>query len=412
MKSLFYENYRDKLPLAYRMRPVLLDDFLGQESIVGEGKILKKLIKKKKMVNSIFFGPPGSGKTSLAEIISNEIDFYFENLNATTASTKDIKEIVKKAENRLKIEGKQTLLFLDEIHRFNKLQQDSLLPSTENGVIVLIGATTENPYYSLNSSLLSRCMVLEFEKVSEESIKILLERTLVKINSIFSEEVISYISFVSDGDVRRAYNYLNLIIESEVEDDLEKIKELLGVKKSFYHKEEDKYNTISAYIKSMRGSDPDSAVYWLAKMLTGGEDPVYIARRLIIFASEDIGMANPDAVVMANSALTAAEKIGMPEIRIILSNITIYMAISTKSNSSYSAINEAIKSIDEIGVQEIPKKLIKGFESRYKYPHSFKDSFVEQGYMMERLSFYKPKNNRNENLIKDKLKNLWGWEYE
>ncbi|BDU50141.1 replication-associated recombination protein A [Haliovirga abyssi] len=416
MNNLFYSIYKNKMPLAFRFRPKKLEDYIGQNEILSENKILFKLIKKKNIVNSIFYGPPGTGKTSLAEVISNEVNGYFENLNATTATVKDIKNIVENAEKKLKIEGKQTILFLDEIHRFNKLQQDSLLPSTEKGTIVLIGATTENPYYTLNNSLLSRCLVFEFNKLKNKDIKQIIRNVEQKItnNNIqkIDDEIIDYISKLSNGDARQAINYLQLIIDLDLELDIKEIKEILGKNRISYDKKEDKYNIISAYIKSIRGSDPDSSIYWLAKMLVGGEDPKYIARRLMILAAEDIGLANPDALVIANAALNAAKEIGMPEIRIILSEATIYLAISTKSNSSYEAINNAIKDVESGINYEVPKHLLNIPDSGYKYPHSFEGNFVNQKYVGNKVFYYKAGNNKNENMIMKKLKKMWEWDNE
>lgn len=413
MNDLFYSIYKDKMPLAFRFRPKKLEEYVGQNKILSKNKVLFKLIKKKNIVNSIFYGPPGTGKTSLAEVISNEVNGYFENLNATTATVKDIKNIVESAEKKLRTEGKQTILFLDEIHRFNKLQQDSLLPATENGTIVLIGATTENPYYVLNNSLLSRCLVFEFSKLDKKDIEKIIknvERQINKDKEEIDDRIISYIAELSNGDARQAINYLQLIVDLDLELSIAELKNILGKGRINYDKKEDKYNIISAYIKSIRGSDPDSAIYWLAKMLVGGEDPRYIARRLLILAAEDIGLANPDALVIANATLNATKDIGMPEIRIILSETTIYLAISTKSNSSYEAINKAIEDVENGLDYEVPKHLLNIPNSGYKYPHSFEGNFVNQKYVEKKVLYYKAGNNKNENMIMKKLKKMWEWD--
>ncbi|OQY10779.1 MAG: recombinase RarA [Fusobacteriia bacterium 4572_132] len=406
MNNLFHNIRDEKQPLAYRMRPKNISEYVGQKKIIGKETILYKMIKQKKIMNSIFFGPPGTGKTSLAKVIAKELNEGFESLNASTASVKDIKLIVEKAEIDLRNKGEKTILFLDEIHRFNKLQQDSLLPATEKGIIVLIGATTENPYYSLNNSLLSRVMVFEFEKLKDDDIKILL-RNAIKLDKIkIKKEIENYIVEMSFGDARRALNYLEVITESEIEQELEMIKKIFGKKSFFYDRKEDKSNIVSALIKSIRGTAPDAAIYWLAKLLEGGEDPKYIARRLVILAAEDIGLANPEALIMANSALNASKEIGMPEIRIILAEVVLYLAISSKSNSSYLAINSAIEEIKEGINYKVPNHIKKNNNNAYLYPHNYKENYVKQDYLGENKKYYKPGKNKRENLIQVKLDKL------
>jgi len=411
MNTLFQKNYDGIRPLAYAMRPETLDEYIGQEKIIGRDSVLRKLIEKGKMINSIFFGPPGTGKTSLGVLISNELDFSFEKLNATTANLNDFRKVIDRANRRLELENKRTLLFLDEIHRFNKLQQDALLPHTEDGLIVLIGATTENPYYVLNNALLSRSMIFEFEKLSKNEILKLIDNALNYKNIKLDPEIKFYIEELSSGDGRIALNYLELISEIGETMNLEEVENLLQKRKAGYHKKEDKYNTISAFIKSIRGSDPDAAVYWLAKMLDGGEDPRYIARRLLISASEDIGLANPEGLTMANAAIMACEKIGMPEVRIILSEVTIYLAISSKSSSSYDAINSAMMDIKNGVIEEVPTYLTDLGKKDYKYPHGYDGNFVYQEYKENNKVYYIPQNNKNERMILEKLNKLWKTKY-
>lgn len=390
------------------MRPKNLDEYIGQEEVIGPRSVLRNLISKNKMVNSIYYGPPGTGKTSLAELISGELDYYFEKLNATTAGLADFREVVERAKKRVEIEGKRTLLFLDEIHRFNKLQQDALLPYTEEGLIVLVGATTENPYYNLNNALLSRCMVYEFKKLEEHHIIKLVDNAIKNLEIEEIEDSIkAAIVKLAGGDARIALNYLELYYNSKDAMSTDELLTLFEKRREGYHKKEDKYNIISAFIKSMRGSDPDAAIYWLARMLDGGEDPRYIARRLMVHASEDVGMANPEALLMAHAAMDATERIGMPEVRIILAQTTIYIAISSKSNSVEKSIDLALRDIKNGNLQDVPKHLKNQYSDLYKYPHAYEGNFVLQDYMNNHSRYYETGENKNEKMIQLKLDKLW-----
>ena len=404
--NLFENLYEEKKPLAFRYRPKTLEDFYGQEKLVGEKGVLKRIIEKGTFMNSIFWGAPGTGKTTLAEIIANRMNYNYEYLNAIKSSVSDIKELSERAKRIFSIEGRQTLLFFDEIHRFNKLQQDSLLQDLENGNIILIGATTENPYYSLNNALLSRCLAFEFKKLNEEDLFKILKNINRKEKFDFSEEILSYIAEIIEGDARQAINILELLSNTGVNFTVEEVKEVLNTKKS-YHKTEDKYDTISAMIKSIRGSDPDAAVYWIGKMISGGEDPMYLARRLVILSSEDIGLANPQALPIAVAGMHATKEIGMPEARIILSEVAIYLALSPKSNSAYLAIDAAISQIENDKIQEVPKHLTKLGAKDYKYPHAYPENFVRQDYMNKKIKFYNPGDNKFENAANERQEKLW-----
>ena len=407
MNSLFQNNYENIKPLAAKLRPVSLEEFVGQKKLLGKQGILRKLIESGNISNSIFFGPPGCGKTTLGEIISKSIDAHFKTLNATTATLEDLREVVEEAKKNIEFYNKKTILFLDEIHRFNKKQQDALLSYCESGLIILIGATTENPYYSLNNALLSRVMIFEFKPLEREDIEKIVKNGIEKLQLKVSQDIVDSILEISKGDSRVALNYLELYKNSCAGLEDKEILEIFNQRRSSYHKEEDKYNLISALIKSMRGSDPDAAIYWLARLLEGGEDPRYIARRLVIHASEDVGMANPEAMLIANSAMQASEKIGMPEIRIILAQAVIYIAISTKSNSCYNAINKALEDVRNGDLEEVPINIAHNPQG-YKYPHDYEDNFVRQDYQRKKRKYYFPNGNKNEKLINEKIKKLWG----
>ena len=404
--NLFQGNYKNVEPLAYKLRPKTLDDFVGQEKLLGKDGIIRKLILNSTLSNSIFYGPPGCGKSSLGQIISNTLDCNFEKLNATTASISDIREVVEKARKNIELYGKRTILFLDEIHRFNKTQQDALLSYTEDGTLTLIGATTENPYYNINNALLSRVMIFEFKELSYKDIDKIIKKASDYLKIEVPDKIREIITDISQGDSRIALNYLEMYNNIYSQMTEAEIYNIFRERQLSFDKKQDKYDMISAFIKSVRGSDPDAAVYWLGRLLDGGEDPRYIARRLFIEASEDIGMANSEALLIANAAMNACERIGMPEVRIILSHATIYLAISSKSNSVYNAINTVLKDIKDGNVQEVPINICHD-NVGYKYPHDYPDNFIKQKYMNKKKKYYIPGNNKNEKKIAEKLNKIW-----
>ena len=403
--NLFSNPAQKPFPLALKYRPKQLSEFFGQAHLIWEKWVLKPFIQKGSFINAIFRGNPWTGKTTLAELISKLLKYEYVYLNATKASTTDIKNISQTAQKRRDVEGIQTLVFLDEIHRFNKLQQDALLEDLELGHFILIWATTENPYYNLNNALLSRCLCFEFKKLSETELFNILKAIDQKEQFWFSDEILTFLSESTEWDARSAINLLELISKVDQNLSLEEIKNLIPTNKS-YHKTEDKYNTISAMIKSIRGSDPDAAVYWLAKMLAGWEDPEYIARRLTILAAEDIWLANPQALPIATAALHAAKELWMPEIRIPLAEVAIYLALSPKSNSAYNAINTALDLVSKQDIQEVPLHLTKLWANHYKYPHNFKNHYTDQQYLQKPLELYIPCENKFETAAQERLKSI------
>ncbi|MBR6504239.1 MAG: replication-associated recombination protein A [Clostridia bacterium] len=395
-------------PLAYRMRPKKLEDIVGQEHILGEDKILYRTIKADRLSSIILFGPPGCGKTSLAKVISLTTKYKFIKLNAVTSGVGDIKNAIEETKNFMLNPSGKSILFIDEIHRFNKLQQDALLPYVEDGTIILIGATTENPYFEVNKALISRSMVFKLNPVEVEDVFKVLKRTLdaeegLKLYNVkISDKTLRKIAFVSNGDIRTALNGLEVAVlttkpDSEgiinITDEI--ASQSVSQRKAIFDKNGDShYDNISAFIKSVRGSDPDAAVFYLARALEGGEDPVFLARRIVILSSEDIGLANPNALVVATSAMQAVTMIGMPEARIILAEAAIYLANSPKSNSAYNAINKALEDVRTKDTGDIPMNIrnapAKGMEelgygNGYKYPHDYPGHYVEQQYLPDKM---------------------------
>lgn len=426
-------NLNSNTPLAEILRPKTLDQVLGQEHLTGKNGPIRKMLENDTLNSLIFWGPPGTGKTTLAEIISETSGRKFYKLSAVSSGVKDIRDVIDEAKKQNLFSGKSPILFIDEIHRFNKSQQDSLLHAVEKGWVVLMGATTENPSFEVVSALLSRSQVyvlksLEFEKL-EELIRIASEKYNENHHTDFivkdKEALIQY----SGGDARKLINAVENVLnqhlnsgKSEItnEDVLAVLQETMAI----YDKNgEQHYDIISAFIKSMRGSDPNGAVYWLARMLVGGEDIKFIARRMVILASEDIGLANPNALVMANNCFQAINVIGNPEARIILSQTAVYLAVSPKSNSTYTAINEAMSLVKKTGnlpvplhLRNAPTKMMKDMDygKNYGYAHSYEGNFVELEFMPEELSgksFYKPGNNSTENKIAEQLKKKWKGKY-
>ena len=395
-------------PLAYRMRPRTLEEYVGQKHILGKDKILYRTIKADRLSSIILFGPPGCGKTSLAKVISETTKYKFEKINAVTSGVSDIKKVIDDAKNLFLNPTGRCILFIDEIHRFNKLQQDALLPAVEDGTIFLIGATTENPYFSVNKALISRSMVFKLEPLTEEDIldvlKMSLERKdgLGEYNIKIEEHTLKVIASISGGDVRTALNGLEVaVLTTEMDKDgyiniTDQIAaDSMQKKKAMFDKSGDShYDIISAFIKSMRGSDPDAAIFYLARALNAGEDPMFLARRITIAAAEEVGMANPNALVVANAAMQAVHQVGMPEARIILAEAAVYVATSKKSNASYLAINKAMEDVSTKDTGEVPMHIRNapveemknlGYHEGYKYPHDYPGHIVEQQYLPDKM---------------------------
>jgi putative ATPase len=421
------KNINKYCPLAVRMRPRNLGEFVGQRHILGEGKLLKRAIDADKITSLILYGPPGTGKTALAYVIANITKAHFQEINATTSNVQELRDAIRASKERERASGKKTILFIDEIHRFNKAQQDVLMPDVEQGNPVLIGATTHNPFFSLVSPLISRSIVFELKKLSREEIITILknalkdkDRGLGRMSIKIDDKVLSFLAEASDGDARRALNALEVGAlttrpgkDRVLDFNIKVAEESIQKKQVVYDRDEDShYDTISAFIKSMRGSDPDAALYWLAKMLYAGEDPRFIARRIVICAAEDVGNADPQALVIANAAFQIAEFVGMPEARIPLAQATCYIACAPKSNASYLGIEKAMKDVEESRTQEVPthlkdanypgaKKL--GHGEGYKYSHEYKDHYVKQEYILEKKTYYEPTDIGYEKKIREYL---------
>lgn len=398
----------NKEPLAFRMRPQVLEDFIGQEHVLSKGKILYNTIKSDRLTSLIIWGPPGCGKTSLAEVISNTTKYKIYKMNAVTSGVGDIKKVIEDTDNLFLNPDGKSILFIDEIHRFNKAQQDVLLPFVENGKIILIGTTTENPYFEINKALISRSLIIKLEPLKNEDIIKIIKKSLVsecglkEFDIQITEKQLNWIATIAQGDVRHALNGLEIAVLSSKIDKNGKIiitdeilKESYQEKKQIFDKTGDShYDTISAFIKSVRGSDADASVYYLAKAIEAGEDPMFLSRRLVILAAEDIGLANPNALVIATTAMQAVKMVGMPESRIILSEAAIYLAKSKKSNTAYLAIEKAIQDVKTkdtgiipMHIRNAPVEQMKDFNygKGYKYPHDYKDGKVLQQYLPDKI---------------------------
>ena len=408
-----------KEPLAYRVRPKTLDEYIGQEHVLGKDKILYRTIKADRLSSLILFGPPGCGKTSLAQVISETTKYKFYKINAVTAGVADIKAVIEETKNYMLNPVGKSILFIDEIHRFNKLQQDALLPYVENGTIILIGATTENPYFEVNKALISRSMVVKLEPLKESDIFKILKMALTKkeglgeYNIKIEDESLEKLSNISGGDVRTALNALEIAVlttsmnsggEIVLTDEI--LKNCVQSKKAIFDKSGDShYDNISAFIKSMRGTDPDATLFYLARAIQGGEDPMFLARRIVICAAEDVGIANPNALVVANSAMQAVHMVGMPEARIILAEAALYVANSKKSNASYLGIDKALSDVSSkdtgtipMHIRNAPVEQMKnfGYHEGYLYPHDFPGHYVEQQYLPDKMlgtKYYIPDEN-------------------
>jgi putative ATPase len=420
-------------PLAERLRPRTLDEYIGQQHLVGEGAVLRKMIEAGRISSFILWGPPGVGKTTLAQIIANRLETPFYTLSAVTSGVKDVRDVIEKAQKTRFFNEASPILFIDEIHRFSKSQQDSLLGAVEKGIVTLIGATTENPSFEVIRPLLSRCQLYVLKSLEKEDLLKLLDRA-IHTDSILKEREIDLketgaLLRYSGGDARKLLNILELVVEAEPEGAVvitdEMVENRLQQNPLAYDKEgEMHYDIISAFIKSIRGSDPDAALYWLARMIEGGEDPQFIARRLIISASEDIGLANPNALLLANAAFDAVMKIGWPEGRIPLAEATVYLATSPKSNSAYLGVDAALAKVRETGNQPVPlpirnapTQLMKelGYHDGYKYPHDYPGHFTEQQYLPDALvneRFWHGQHNPTEEKLYQRMVNYWGKRFE
>ena len=415
MNNLF--NNQIKSPLAERIRPSDLKDFVGQNDIIGQGRILRRVLENGRLESSIiFWGPPGCGKTTLAHIIANSVDAHFVFFSAVTSGVAEVRKIIAEAQGRTKVNGQRTILFIDEIHRFNKAQQDAFLPHVEKGAIILIGATTENPSFEVISPLLSRCRVFILKALSESDLEVVLRKAIEDKDRGFgkrdieiSDEVLSYLVYLSYGDARTALNALEMAVESFSDESCgivltrDIIEDAMQKRNPLYDKNgEQHFNLISALHKSLRGGDPDAAIYWLARMLEGGEEPLYIARRLVRFASEDIGNADPDALSVAINAVKTIEFIGLPECKLVLTQVVTYLATAPKSNAAYKAYLEAKRDVKKFGplpvplwLRNAPTKFMKeiGYGKGYLYPHDDSEGVVTQEYFPEKLvgkQYYKP----------------------
>ena len=415
-------------PLAERLRPRSLDEYIGQKHLVGEGAVLRKMIESGRVPSFLLWGPPGVGKTTLAQIIANTLDTPFYTLSAINSGVKDVREVIEQAKRNQFFDTKSPILFIDEIHRFSKSQQDSLLNAVETGVVTLIGATTENPSFEVIRPLLSRCQVYVLKSLEKSDLEELAHRAItqdviLKERNIELQETNALMRF-SGGDARKLLNILDLVIGADLSDKViindKIVTDRLQENPAAYDKGgEMHYDIISAFIKSIRGSDPDAAIYWLARMVEGGEDPKFIARRLVISAAEDIGLANPNALLLANACFETLHKIGWPEGRIVLAETTVYLATSPKSNSAYMSIDAAIAVVRETGnlpvplhLRNAPTKLMKELDygKDYKYAHSFENNFVEQNYVPKEIKgkqFWQPQQNASEMKIVEWLKKLW-----
>lgn len=429
------ENMEKDSPLASRLRPTTLDEVVGQEHIIGKDKLLYRAIKADKLSSIIFYGPPGTGKTTLAKVIANTTSAEFTQINATVAGKKDMEEVVKKAKQTMGMYGRKTILFVDEIHRFNKGQQDYLLPFVEDGTLILIGATTENPYFEVNGALISRSIVFELKPLSTENIKQLIlravndkEKGMGAFNARIDDDAADFLAEISNGDARTALNAIELgILTTDKSEDgtihitMEVAEQCIQKRAVRYDKSGDNhYDTVSAFIKSMRGSDPDAALYYLAKMLYAGESVEFIARRIMISAAEDVGMADPNALTVAVSAANAVHQIGMPEAKIILAEAVVYMATAPKSNASYMGLEKAMSAVQNTKISGIPVHLMDahykgavklGHGDGYKYAHDYENHYVNQQYLPDELVnevFYNPGDLGYEVKVKEHFKKIKG----